>query len=530
MSYTALYRKFRPKVFSEVKGQDAIVTTLKNQIKSDRIGHAYLFCGTRGTGKTSVAKIFARAVNCENPKDGSPCGECAVCRAIEEGRSLNVVEMDAASNNGIDTIREIRDQVTYAPTEGKYLVYIVDEVHNLSSNAFNALLKTLEEPPSYIIFILATTDVQQLPDTILSRCQRYDFRRIEVSTIAARLSELLEREGVAAEERAVRYIARLADGSMRDAISLLDQAIAFNLGEELTYDRVLVSLGAVDTELFSKLFRLIRSEDTAGALKLLDEVVIRGREIPQFVNDFLWYLRNLLLLKSTDDLGELLDVSSENEKSMKEEADMAPYEVLMRYIRVLSALSSDLRHSSQKRILAEVALIRLMKPEMEQDLSSVLDRLDRLERRIEHGMIVQRPNTPPPGGEAEAETAKSKEPPKTPKKKVDPKTLSEEIKEVVKRWDEVVSILGPGPDQKFLSKAKLSVSGGSNLLIVLQNTLAFDYCSTPEEEEQIRQAITEVTGLEVEIQLRALDSQTEAEPDLKEVLSEKINLPIEEET
>ena len=212
MSYTALYRKFRPQVFDEVKGQDAIVTTLKNQILSNRIGHAYLFCGTRGTGKTSVAKIFARAVNCENPKDGSPCGTCAVCRAVAEGRSLNVIEMDAASNNGVDTIRDIRDRVTYSPTEGKYAVYIIDEAHMLTDSASNALLKTLEEPPSYVIFILATTDVQKISDTILSRCQRYDFRRITIDTITDRLSELLQKEGITAEERAVRYVAKLADG------------------------------------------------------------------------------------------------------------------------------------------------------------------------------------------------------------------------------------------------------------------------------------------------------------------------------
>ena len=252
MSYTALYRKFRPAKFEDVKGQEHIVTTLKNQIKANRIGHAYLFTGTRGTGKTTIAKIFARSVNCENPIDGSPCGECAVCKAIAAGASMNVIEIDAASNNSVDNIREIVDEVSYSPAEGKYKVYIIDEVHMLSIGAFNALLKTLEEPPSYVIFILATTEVHKIPVTILSRCQRYDFRRISIDTIADRMRELMDAEHVQIEERALRYIAKAADGSMRDGLSLLDQCIAFHLGQELTYDKVLDVLGAVDTEVFSR--------------------------------------------------------------------------------------------------------------------------------------------------------------------------------------------------------------------------------------------------------------------------------------
>ena len=234
MAYTALYRKWRPKTFDEVRGQDHIVRTLKNQIQSDRIGHAYLFCGTRGTGKTSIAKIFARSVNCENPQDGNPCCTCSMCKRIEAGNSLNVVEIDAASNNGVDDVREIRNQVQYPPSEGKYRVFIIDEVHMLSAGAFNALLKTLEEPPAYVIFILATTEVNKIPVTILSRCQRYDFRRISVQTIAGHLMELAKSEGIDAEERAIRYIARVADGSMRDSLSLLDQCAAFHFDETLT--------------------------------------------------------------------------------------------------------------------------------------------------------------------------------------------------------------------------------------------------------------------------------------------------------
>ena len=259
MSYTALYRKFRPSTFDQVKGQDHIVQTLKNQINANRIGHAYLFCGTRGTGKTSVAKIFAKAVNCEHPVDGSPCNECETCRGITNGSAMNVIEIDAASNNGVDNIRQIRDEIQYSPSSGKYTVYIIDEVHMLSIGAFNALLKTLEEPPAYVIFILATTEPHKIPITILSRCQRYDFKRISIDTIAARLSELMEKESIEVEDKAIRYVAKAADGSMRDALSLLDQCIAFYLGQKLTYDNVLDVLGAVDNEIFSRLTRSVKS-------------------------------------------------------------------------------------------------------------------------------------------------------------------------------------------------------------------------------------------------------------------------------
>ena len=307
MSYTALYRKFRPSTFDQVKGQDHIVQTLKNQINANRIGHAYLFCGTRGTGKTSVAKIFAKAVNCEHPVDGSPCNECETCRGITNGSAMNVIEIDAASNNGVDNIRQIRDEIQYSPSSGKYTVYIIDEVHMLSIGAFNALLKTLEEPPAYVIFILATTEPHKIPITILSRCQRYDFKRISIDTIAARLSELMEKESIEVEDKAIRYVAKAADGSMRDALSLLDQCIAFYLGQKLTYDNVLDVLGAVDNEIFSRLTRSVIDSDVTTSLNILDEIIMQGREPGQFVNDFIWYLRNLMLIKTSDD-DEIMEV------------------------------------------------------------------------------------------------------------------------------------------------------------------------------------------------------------------------------
>ena len=406
MGYTALYRKFRPDSFADVKGQDAIVKTLKNQIKADRIGHAYLFCGTRGTGKTTIAKIFAKAVNCEHPIDGNPCNSCASCRAIAAGASMNVIEIDAASNNGVDNIREIREEVAYSPAEGKYKVYIIDEVHMLSIGAFNALLKTLEEPPSYVIFILATTEAHKIPITILSRCQRYDFRRISQNTIQERLQELMDTEKVEVEERALRYIAKKGDGSLRDSLSLLDQCIAFYLGEKLTYDKVLEVLGAVDTDVFSDMLRKILKEDLVEVISTLEMLIMQGRDLTQFVSDFTWYLRNLMLIKASDDMEDVLDVSTENLLQLQEEAAMIRSDTLMRFIRIFSELANNIRYATNKRVLLEMALIKLCRPEAEKDEISLVERIRRLERKMEQGvpMRVQGPgNIRKPVGSAAAE-------------------------------------------------------------------------------------------------------------------------------
>jgi len=388
MSYTALYRKWRPIRFEDVKGQEHIVQTLKNQIISSRIGHAYLFCGTRGTGKTSIAKIFARAVNCEHPADGSPCGQCDICKNIASGATLNVVEIDAASNNGVENIRDIREQVQYPPTEGRYRVYIIDEVHMLSTGAFNALLKTLEEPPSYVIFILATTEVHKIPITVLSRCQRYDFKRITLPALTERLIELSGAEQIDVEEKALTYIARAADGSMRDALSLLDQCVAFHYGERLTYEHVLDILGAVDTSIFSKLFRAVTEQKTTDCIYQLEDLVVQGRELGQFVTDFIWYMRNLLLIQTTDNAEELLDMSAENKKALEEDAKLAKAETLMRYIRVFSELSSQIRYASQKRVLVELAFIKLTKPQMEHSYDSIMERLNKIEEQLETGISM----------------------------------------------------------------------------------------------------------------------------------------------
>ncbi|RGY00646.1 DNA polymerase III subunit gamma/tau [Blautia sp. OF03-15BH] len=522
MGYTALYRKFRPDSFASVKGQDHIVKTLKNQIMADRIGHAYLFCGTRGTGKTTVAKILAKAVNCEHPVDGNPCGECETCKAIAAGTSMNVIEIDAASNNGVDNIREIREEVAYSPTTGKYKVYIIDEVHMLSIGAFNALLKTLEEPPSYVIFILATTEAHKIPITILSRCQRYDFKRISINTISSRLMELMEKENVEVEERAIRYIAKKADGSMRDALSLLDQCIAFYLGQKLTYDHVLDVLGAVDTEVFSRFLREILKNDVAQVMKHLEELVMQGRELGQFVSDFTWYLRNLLLLKSSEELEEVLDVSSDNLVLLKEEAGMVREDTLIRFIRVFSELSGQMKFSGSKRVLLEVALIKLCRPQMETDEVSLLERIRMLEKKLESGMIAVR-QTPPgqrmqvpdhgtgedaffggldipgDGNGASGMDALSFE----------EKAAPEDLQRVMSMWPSIVAQTTGRFKMTLISAVpKYNAAGEDNrLFVVFSDFMGERYANDPEAKKQLETIISGRLGKEVEVKMVLPDEE-----------------------
>ncbi len=501
MAYTALYRKFRPGEFDNVKGQEHIVTTLRNQIQTERIGHAYLFCGTRGTGKTTVAKILAKAVNCQNPVNGNPCNECEICRKINHQTSMNVIEIDAASNNGVGNIRDIIEEVQYSPAEGKYKVYIIDEVHMLSTGAFNALLKTLEEPPSYVIFILATTEPHKIPITIHSRCQRYDFRRISIETIKARLRELVDKEKVQAEEKALRYVAKLADGSMRDALSLLDQCIAFYLGQELTYERALEVLGAVDTVVYSRMFRYIVSSDVVGCIGLVEEMMMCGRDLNQFINEFVWYLRGLMLADAAEGGSELLDVSKEQLEQMLDEGKMVDVDTLIRYIRILSDLANQIRYSSQKRVLTEVTLIKLCKPQMDetQDLASLSNRLSVIEKQLEQSIPAAASHTLA-GTEQKVQAEELVHP------KILPTALPEDIEEVLKRWSEVLFVYGQ-PGENMLSQAKKIVSDKGALLLQFTDKLAEDFFLQNEKQELncLGEVIQNLLGKRVTLETRTVD-------------------------
>lgn len=525
MSYTALYRKFRPDDFENVKGQEHITSTLRNQIKADRIGHAYLFCGTRGTGKTSVAKIFAKAVNCMHPVDGNPCNECEVCKAIQHGSSMNVIEIDAASNNGVENIRQIVEEVKYSPTEGKYKVYIVDEVHMLSIGAFNALLKTLEEPPSYVIFILATTEVHKIPITILSRCQRYDFKRISIETIALRMTELCNIEGMDTEERALQYIAKTADGSMRDALSLLDQCSAFYMNEKLTYENVLEVLGAVDTEVYGRLLRSIVAEDSVACIHQLDEIVTLGRDLSQFVTDFVWYLRNLLLISVSDNAGEVVDASAQRLEAMKEEAGMVSIDVLMRYIRILSELTASLKYASNKRIMIEVTLIKLTRPAMEKNYDSLIQRIESLENKIENGEFhvssVPLTSIQTPVENAEEKTVKKER----------PRAVPEDVKLAASNWGKIAARF-PGSEKAFLKDCRISAGDDNKLYLVFQDeinyTMFVGHNGTGEKKSQIEEMLGEATGKSIEVEIELLKPEESYHDKFTEIKS-MINMEIEEE-
>lgn len=508
MSYQALYRKFRPDHFEDVKGQEHIVTTLKNQIQSDHIGHAYLFCGTRGTGKTTIAKIFAKAVNCENPGEKGPCGECAMCRSIAAGNSMNVVEMDAASNNKVDDIRQVIEEVQYSPPQGKYKVYIIDEVHMLTTSAFNALLKTLEEPPSYLIFILATTEVHKIPLTILSRCQRYDFKRISVETIAGRLRELLDKEGVEAQERALTYIAKLADGALRDGLSLLEQCISFYFGEKLTYEKVLKVLGAVDNEVYAEFTRVLAASDVAAMMQMLDDIIVAGKDLTRFCNEFVWYLRNILLVKSTEHPEKLIDMSQENLQALVENGKQLELEMVFRYIRVLSEVENQMKYATEKRVLFEVALIKLCKPEMEKDYDSLVNRLHNLEEQMKNGVVVS-------GDVGQKTTHVPERQPEQPK--IIESAVPQEVKALVGNWQQVLNQLDP-VSKSMLHHVTLTVDDAGSLVIAFSEDTSYTFYAGNEQQKLLlTEAATRVVGKKVSIEYRYVADQQEydALPELR---------------
>lgn len=565
--YLALYRKYRPNDFDDVRGRDAIVRTLRNQIISERIGHSYLFCGTRGTGKTTIARIFARAVNCENQRDGNPCGECPTCRAIAAEANLNVTELDAASNNSVDDIRNIVEQVEYSPTQGRFRVFIIDEVHMLSNAAFNALLKTLEEPPSYVIFILATTEPNKLPVTILSRCQRYDFGRLSSEIIEGRLREVAEMEDLQVEEKAFRYIASAADGSMRDGLSLLDQCNAFNYGGgELTYERTLEILGAVDTRVFSQLYRGIHEGKVRDALAVLDEILLQGRELMQFVTDFTWYLRNLMLLKASEETARSLDISADYLRMMIEEARMSDMEEIMRCISLFSALPDLIRYSPNRRILTEMTIIRACRSAMDEGaegggilpLENIKNRIREMEQQLYHNETaidaLMKGGAPAggfggdfsdsadfPGGTAagygaggtggagpsaharqsssgtagnqgESGTGTS-----AGVRQELPPALPEEIKKLAENWSKYASETPPGSRRLALSQARLSLGDHGQLLIVFAKEYGNPYIYQRKDDDELSRArvdndrrelqgfLQRKVGKALEIEYRVLD-------------------------
>jgi DNA polymerase-3 subunit gamma/tau len=441
MSYIALYRKWRPLVFEDVVEQEHVVKTLKNSIINDRIAHAYLFCGTRGTGKTTMAKIFARAINCLSPKDGDPCNECEICRGILSGTILDVIEIDAASNNSVDNIREIRDEVIYAPSRTKYKVYIIDEVHMLSTGAFNALLKTLEEPPEHVVFILATTEPHKLPATILSRCQRFDFRRITRESIAGRLDRIAQDSGVQLDNEAGMLIAGMADGALRDAISILDQCISLGKSE-IAYDDVLTVTGVANESFISGLVDAISGKDVSGVLKLIDQLITEGKNILSFASDLILYYRNMLICCMTKDPSGLLDLSKERLEVMKKQSSRYNKDEIMNVIKELSLMETSLKWAEHPRVMLEVSLLKLCEGICSSQ-DELLRRVEILEKRLENSEITPR-STPAPlkssvqqGEKPEAQNEYIK----TETKPVSEKPKVRKEKESLEVWGEVLKSL-----------------------------------------------------------------------------------------
>ncbi|WP_370766487.1 DNA polymerase III subunit gamma/tau [Intestinibacter bartlettii] len=384
--HKALYRVYRPKNFSDVIGQEHIVRTLKNQIENNNVGHAYLFCGTRGTGKTSTAKIFSRAVNCTNLHNDEPCNECENCREILEDKNMDVVEIDAASNNSVDDIRELRENVKYSPAKAKYKVYIIDEVHMLSQGAFNALLKTLEEPPSYVIFILATTEPHKIPATILSRCQRFDFKRVTVKDISSRMRYICEKEGIEADEKALNLIARNSQGALRDALSILDQCISFE-GNKISYNDVIELLGSVNIEQLFDLAESVIKEDTRKSLQILNDFIIWGKDVRNLVNDLIDHFRNLMVCKISNDLDEIISLPEETIDLLKQQAETIDTNNLIRILNILSETQDGMKISSNPRVLMEVTMMKIAQPMFDESKEALIKRIENLEQKIESGNI-----------------------------------------------------------------------------------------------------------------------------------------------
>ena len=491
MSYLALYRKYRPYTFNDVVGQEHIVRTLINQINSGRIAHAYLFCGSRGTGKTSIAKIFSRAVNCETPINGSACGECESCKKVNLPGNMNIIEIDAASHNGVDNIREINEEVKYTPPVGKYKVYIIDEVHMLSIGAFNALLKTLEEPPAHVIFILATTDPQKIPVTILSRCQRFDFKRIMANQIEKALLEYMSEEKIEIDMGAISYISRLADGAMRDALSLLEQSISFYFGEKITLEKVLYLVGAVDRSVLFNLIDAVVEKDSPKVLKLCDDVNNEGRSIGHFVADLLEHVRNLLVAKTTKGNTEALDYSEEYILRLREQANRVSTDEIMRFLKHLSELEYELRTSISPRILLEVSLLKLTEIQMDLSPESMISKVQVLEEKLERLIKMERT----------VQIVKEEVIKTEPQRKVLPTKLPEavpdEIKELTNKWPLILSNLPETSAAKtVLASAKSAYIEGEIFYIIYRQGME---AGTKRYIDEVKDVLAKMSGKEIKV-------------------------------
>ncbi|GAA0106902.1 DNA polymerase III subunit gamma/tau [Paraclostridium sordellii] len=469
--HKALYRAYRPQNFKDVVGQNHIIRTLKNQIQNNNVGHAYLFCGTRGTGKTSTAKIFARAVNCENSVDEEPCNECEVCKDILNDNIMDVIEIDAASNNSVDDIREIRENVKYTPAKCKYKVYIIDEVHMLSQGAFNALLKTLEEPPSYVIFILATTEPHKIPATILSRCQRFDFKRVTVKDMAIRMKEICDDVNIDVDERALNLIARNSQGALRDALSILDQCMSFSEGD-IEYKDVVDLLGTVNIEQLFEMAEYVIKEDTKKCLEILNEFVIWGKDIKNLIDDLIDHFRNLMVCKVSKDLDEIISLPDETVELLKNQSSLIETNEIIRILNILSTTQDAIKSSTNPRVLAEVSIMKLSQPMFDDSKEALLKRISTLEETIRSGNIKINNIETKESIEVEKEIVQEQ-----PKEEVYYEEVkSEDIKLIEKSWENILMHIKKDknmPVYAILREAREFNVNSNNLYIMFDDNFAF---------------------------------------------------------
>ena len=496
MAYQAIYRKWRPAVFEDIVGQGHITRTLKNQIISGHVSHAYLFCGTRGTGKTTAAKVFSRAVNCLNPHDGSPCNECEICRGILDGSIMDVSEIDAASNNGVENIRELREDVNYVATHTKYRVYIIDEVHMLSDGAFNALLKTLEEPPAHVIFILATTEAHKVPETILSRCQRFDFKRIRPADIIARMREIAYGDGLKISDEGFALLARLADGSMRDGLSILERCVSA-CGDTINEKDITAVLGIADAEMNFKAANAVIDGDANALLTLVDILMSDGRDLNLFIDSLIKHFRDLMVAKLADRPEELLDCSAEDLAKLKGQAEKLSYEKLSRAAELLNDARAEAKWVKSPRMIYELALIKLTRPALDDTKEALLDRIATLEAEIKNGIKVVAAQQPP----AEKKEEEKPKPKAQPSAKlfvpidVSQLTASSPIVVAARKWESISAAIVkkyPHIAQSVINR-RITIDGEGIILIYESNErmmkgIASSYIN------QIREMIAQGTG------------------------------------
>lgn len=528
--YQVLYRKYRPKVFADVYGQEHVTSTLKNEIKEGRIAHAYLFTGSRGTGKTTCAKILAKAVNCENSVDGEPCNECEVCKGLDNGTIYDVVEIDAASNNGVDNIRDLREEANYTPSRGKYRVYIIDEVHMLSTGAFNALLKTLEEPPAHVIFILATTEVHKLPATILSRCQRFDFKRIQPETMSIRLKQVAKLEGMELSDDAAILIARIADGALRDGLSILDQCA----GRSKKIDCALVSevAGLAGRESLYKLTDCINNQDSSSAMSVISELYQNSYDMERLCVEMINHLRNFLIVKTVKDSRGLIICTDDEYNSILSSAENFTLENVIYALDLFQDTLTKIKSGANARVELEMSFVKLCEPKLDVNMDSLVDRISKLERAVSRGVALKPQQTvapvetpkpqvsetvqniaspvnetekpkenepaPAPISNHDSETAPSNAPrpmPEVPKREAPKPSQGDTAQYLFEQWDDFMDVIHKQNIALFgVLAGSRGYIRGEYFLIDSPNPTIIQFLKTPTYSKAIKQALYDVTG------------------------------------